>query len=279
MRILILGGSGMLGHMLLKTLQPCHDARVTLRHSLEHYRQWPLFRAANSFGDVDVRSPASLVQAISQFRPEAVVNCIGLVKQQGHADDVLENLEINAAAPHRIAKLCRNAESRLIHISTDGVFSGRRGMYTEEDIADAEDLQGRAKHLGELDEPHCMTLRTSIVGRELARRSGLLEWFLAQNRPVKGFKRAVFSGLTTIELSRAIEMLLTKFPKACGLYHVSSEPIDKFTLLHLFRDHFGVKIDILRDEEIVIDRSLNSSRFRREFDYRPPPWPVMVKDL
>ena len=279
MRILILGGSGMLGHALLKTLQARHDVRVTLHRSTEYYRQWSLFHDGNSFGAVDLRSPARLAQVLDQFRPEAVVNCAGLVKQREDAKDALMNLEINTTAPHRIADLCRDVGARLIHLSTDCVFSGRKGMYTEEDNADAEDLYGRAKFLGEPDAPHCLTLRTSFVGRELARKLGLLEWFLAQSGPIRGFRRAIFSGFTTLEMSRVIEMLLTEFPDASGLYHVSSEPIDKYTLLKLFQDHFRRPVTITEDDSVAIDRSLDSSRFRRTFQYRPPEWPVMVEKL
>src|SRR2546428_413494 len=187
MRILILGGSGMLGHTLLETLAPRHDVRAALRSGLENYRRWPLFHAGNSFAGVDVRAPENLAPVLRQFSPQAVVNCVGLVKQRDASSGILENLEINAVAPHRIAKLCRDAEARLIHVSTDCVFSGRRGMYTEGDLADAEDLYGRTKYLGEPKEPHCLTLRTSFVGRELSTKAGLLEWFLAQAGPVKGY--------------------------------------------------------------------------------------------
>jgi dTDP-4-dehydrorhamnose reductase len=279
MRILILGGSGMLGHALLQALQPRHDVRATLHHPIERYRPCPLFQESNSFGGIDICSPGALAPVLDRFQPEAVINCVGLVKQREEAGDALANLEINAAAPHRIARLCGDAGIRLIHVSTDCVFSGRKGMYTEADAADAEDLYGRAKFLGELHAPHCLTLRTSFVGRELSSKLGLLEWFLAQSGSIKGFRRAIFSGFTTIELSRVIEMLLTKFPDAGGLYHVSSEPIDKYSLLGLFQAHFRRPVTIDGDESVAIDRSLDSSLFRRDFHYRPPDWPAMVKEL
>jgi dTDP-4-dehydrorhamnose reductase len=278
MRILILGGSGMLGHALLRTLSPRHDVRVTLHQPLVHYRQWPQFEAANSFDNIDVRAPGSLAATLVQFRPQAVVNCVGLVKQR-HDIETADQIEINALAPHRIARLCREAAARLIHISTDCVFSGRRGMYTEADIPDAEDSYGRAKLLGEVDAPHCVTLRTSFIGRELSARLGLLEWLLAQQGHVKGFRRAIFSGLTSTELARVIERLLTEFPTASGLYHLASEPIDKFTLLNLLRDHYKMNIEIAGDETVAIDRSLDASRFRKEFGYQPPTWPAMVSEL
>jgi dTDP-4-dehydrorhamnose reductase len=279
MRILILGGSGMLGHALLQAFAPRHDVRVTLHHPLQHYRQLHLFSDANAFGGVDMCVPEALAPALIQFRPQAVINCVGLVKQHSDATDVLANLEINAAAPHRIADLCHDAGARVIHVSTDCVFSGRKGMYTEADNPDAEDVYGRAKLLGELDAPHCLTLRTSFVGRELAGKHGLLEWFLAQSGTIKGFRRAVFSGFTTLELSRIIDMLLTKFPEASGLYHVSSAPIDKYSLLKLFQERFRRPLTIEADDSMVIDRSLDSSRFRHDFHYRPAEWPAMVQEL
>jgi dTDP-4-dehydrorhamnose reductase len=279
MRILILGGSGMLGHALLQAFAPRHDVRATLHQPLERYQQWPLFDSTRAFAGIDVCAPAALAGVLAQFRPEAVVNCVGLVKQRPKGQEALANLEINAAAPHRIALLCRDAGARLIHVSTDCVFSGRKGLYTEADQGDAEDVYGRAKFLGELHEPHCLTLRTSFVGRELAGKLGLLEWFLAQRGPIKGYRRAIFSGLTTLELARIIDMLLTRFPRANGLYHVSSEPIDKYALLKLFQEHFRQPVAIEADDSVVVDRSLDSSRFRRDFDYRPPDWPAMVKEL
>ena len=279
MRILILGGSGMLGHALLKALTPRHDVRATLHHPIECYRRLSLLDETNSFAGIDVRSTASLASVLDQFAPEAVVNCVGLVKQRAEADDALANIEINAAAPHRIARLCRNAGARLIHISTDCVFSGRKGMYTEQDNADADDLYGRAKLLGEPIAPHCLTLRTSFVGRELSGKLGLLEWFLAQRGSIKGFRRVIFSGFTTLEITRIIEMLLTRFPDANGVYHVSSEPIDKYSLLKLFREHFRAPVTIDADDSRVVDRSLDSSRFRRDFRYQPPDWPTMLQEL
>ena len=167
----------------------------------------------------------------------------------------------------------------MIQVSTDCVFSGRKGLYTEADNPDAEDVYGRAKLLGEPNAPHCLTLRTSFVGRELAGKLGLLEWFLAQSGAIKGFRRAIFSGFTTTELARIIEMLLTRFPKASGLYHVSSEPIDKYSLLKLFRERFHQPVTIEADDRVAVDRSLDSSRFRRDFDYRPPDWPAMAREL
>jgi dTDP-4-dehydrorhamnose reductase len=279
MRILVLGGDGMFGHQVFQTLKQTHDVRVTLHQPLFSYKQFGLFDETNAFAGIDVCSLSSLIEVFSKFRPQAVINGVGFVKQRDNTGEILPNLEINALLPHRIAKLCRIDGARLIHISTDCVFSGLRGMRTEADTCDADDLYGRTKYLGEVTDPLCFTIRTSIIGRELLRKRSLVEWFLAQEGTVKGFRQAIYTGFTTIELSRIVGMLLDRFPDANGLYHVSSAQIDKYSLLCLLRERFGRKIEIVPDDALVIDRSLDSSKFRREFHYVPPSWPDMVAQM
>jgi dTDP-4-dehydrorhamnose reductase len=167
----------------------------------------------------------------------------------------------------------------MIHFSTDCVFSGKKGNYRESDASDAEDLYGRSKYLGEVSEPNCLTLRTSIIGRELSRTQGLLEWFLSQRGTIKGFRKAVFSGFTTLEMSRIVEKLLVEYPEAAGIYHVSSDPISKYGLLMLIKDKMGLETIIEPDDAYHCDRSLDSSRFRQEFQYTPPTWVEMVEEL
>lgn len=279
MRILILGGDGMLGHQLLKHLQPRHEVRVTLRQDLAAYAYAGLFDRQNGIDGIDVRSMERLVEVLADFRPEAVINAVGIVKQRADAKESIPSLEINALLPHRLALLCKGVGARLVHLSTDCIFSGRKGNYLESDLSDAEDLYGKTKYLGEVREPHCLTLRTSIIGRELSRHTSLLDWFLSQKGRVKGFTKAIYTGFTTLEMSRIIEMMLTKHPLASGVYQVSSEPIDKYELLLLFKEKLGVDIEIVPDNEFCCDRSLDSSRFRSEFDYTPPSWPEMIQEL
>jgi dTDP-4-dehydrorhamnose reductase len=279
MRILILGGDGMLGHQLFKTLSARHDARVTLRQGLLAYKEFNLFSAENAYERVEVGSLDRLIDVLGEFRPEAVVNAVGIVKQRSAAKEDIPSLEINSLFPHRLGGLCKAAGMRLVHMSTDCVFSGRKGKYRENDSSDAEDLYGRTKYLGEVDDSHCMTLRTSIIGEELSRRQGLLEWFLAQRGSVQGFRNAIFSGFTTLELSRIIERILTEYPEKGGLYHVSSDPISKFDLLTLIKQEMGLGIEIIPTEEPRVDRSLDSARFRREFNYTPPTWEGMIREL
>jgi dTDP-4-dehydrorhamnose reductase len=279
MRVLILGGDGMLGHQLLKHFAPRHETRVTLRQPLGAYASFRLFTPDNAYAGVDLTTMAGLRPVLADFRPDAIVNAAGIVKQRPTAEEAIPSLEINALLPHRLALLCGEIGARLVHMSTDCVFSGREGNYRETDPADAEDLYGRTKYLGEVHSPGAITLRTSIIGTELSRKTGLLEWFLAQQGTIRGYRHAIFSGFTTIEMARIIERLLTGFPAASGVYHVSSAPISKYDLLGLFKTALGRSVEILPYDEFRCDRSLDSTRFRSEFGYRPPEWPSMVGEL
>jgi dTDP-4-dehydrorhamnose reductase len=279
MRVLILGGDGMLGHQLLKHFAPRHETRVTLRQPLGAYASFRLFTPDNAYACVDLTTMAGLRPVLADFRPDAIVNAAGIVKQRPTAEEAIPSLEINALLPHRLALLCGEIGARLVHMSTDCVFSGREGNYRETDPADAEDLYGRTKYLGEVHSPGAITLRTSIIGTELSRKTGLLEWFLAQQGTIRGYRHAIFSGFTTIEMARIIERLLTGFPAASGVYHVSSAPISKYDLLGLFKTALGRSVEILPYDEFRCDRSLDSTRFRSEFGYRPPEWPSMVGEL
>ena len=279
MRILILGGDGMLGHQLLIAYQQRHDVRVTLRRDLNDYASYGLFNTENSYTGIDVRNNDRLVEVFSEFHPEAVINAVGIIKQRAEAIDAIPSLEINALLPHRLAVLCKATGSRLVQMSTDCVFSGKKGNYIETDESDAQDLYGKTKYLGELHENHCLTLRTSIIGLELSRRKSLVEWFLAQRGTIKGYKKAIFSGFTTIELSRVIEKLLVSHPDASGLYNLASSSINKYELLLLLKKKLGLDINIEADDSLKIDRSLNSMQFNEKFNYTPPAWEKMIEEL
>jgi dTDP-4-dehydrorhamnose reductase len=278
-RILILGGDGMLGHQLLKSLASRHETRVTLRGPLAAYADCRLFTPANAFELVPVTGLERLSEVLGSFRPEVIINAIGIVKQRAAAHDPIESLEVNALFPHRLAHLARLARARLIHFSTDCVFSGERGRYGEADPPDAHDLYGRSKHLGEVVAPGCLTLRTSIIGRELRRRLSLVEWFLSQHGRVPGYSRAIYSGFTTLEMARILDRIVTAHPAASGLWHVASEPISKYELLLLLKRYYRLGTEVEKDEAFVCDRSLDSSRFRSEFRYAPPAWEQMIAEL
>jgi len=279
MRILVLGGDGMLGHQMLISLRDRHDVKVTLRQEFHAYANTPLYTPQNAFAGVDVRVSDRVLAVLSEFHPDAVVNAVGIVKQRPDGLDIIPNLEINALLPHRLALICGAIGARFIHISTDCVFSGRRGQYREEDNPDPVDIYGHSKLLGEVSQPGVVTLRTSIIGLALFRNTSLIDWFLRQSGTIKGYRNAIFSGFTTKELSRVIEMLLVKHPGASGLYHLSSSAISKYDLLAGLRERLKRRIDILPDDEVRIDRSLDSKRFRAEFGYAPPSWDEMLDEL
>lgn len=272
----------MIGHQLFKYFNrpnsPIH-VRCTLRQELAAYRSSGLFTPENAFGSVDVRSTDRVMEIFAEFRPEVVVNAVGIVKQLPSAKEAIPCIELNALLPHRLSLICKDIGARLVQLSTDCIFSGRKGNYQESDLSDAEDLYGKTKFLGELRDKHCLTLRTSCVGFELGSSKGLLEWFLAQRGTVKGYRNAIYTGLTSLEFARVLESLLIMHPGACGLYQISGDRINKYDLLHLFRKHLHHEIEIIPDESFFCDRSLDSSRFRREFGYTPPTWDVMIEEL
>lgn len=229
---------------------------------------------------VDVENFDSLSAAFATAQPDVVINCIGLVKQLATANDPLQAIPINALLPHRLARLAAIAGARLIHLSTDCVFSGTRGGYQATDFPDADDLYGRSKLLGEVvDCPHAVTLRTSIIGHELDGNHGLVNWFLSQNGTVRGFTRAIFSGLPTVELARVMRDFVLPHPELQGLYQVASPAINKHDLLQLLKSAYQKDIEIAPDAKLVLDRSLDGTKFQQATGYVSPAWTELVAKM
>jgi dTDP-4-dehydrorhamnose reductase len=280
MRVLVLGAGGMLGHKLAMSLRGSFDVWGAVRGSWREYARFGLLEEDRLIPGVDARDFDSLVEAVGRIRPTAVINCVGIIKQLPTALDPVLSLRINSLLSHRLQRLCRAAGARLIHFSTDCVFSGRTGHYTDADPSDALDLYGRSKFLGETAGPGALTIRSSIIGRELATSSGLVEWFLSQRgRRVEGYTRAVYTGFTTIVMSRIVADVLTRFPDLEGTVQVSSDPITKYDLLCLLRDAYRVDVEIAPSDRIEIDRSLDSTVFRRRTGFVPPSWPEMIDEM
>ncbi len=279
-RVLVLGGGGMLGHKVWQVCRERFETWVTFR-TPPSGAVASLFDSSRVVSGVSAGDLVSLARALAEARPTDVINCTGIVKQRRGARDPVASIAVNAAWPHEIAALCAAAGARPIHISTDCVFSGRRGNYGEADAPDAEDLYGRSKALGELDEIEGLTLRTSMIGRELGGRSGLVEWFLGERgRTVRGYTRAVFSGFTTAALAAILADLIERHPALRGLYHVAASPIDKCTLLRQLNEAFSAGITIEPDDRsVVIDRSLNAERFWAAVGRRSPDWTTMIAAL
>jgi dTDP-4-dehydrorhamnose reductase len=282
-KLLILGVTGMLGHTLFtffskKSVQYEVYGTARNRGGLEKWFEPELLE--HIVTNIDVNHYDTIVKAMGEIQPDIVINCVGITKQSDVAEDPLSVIPINALFPHRLAALCKVSGGRMIHFSTDCVFSGGQGNYTEDDIPDPVDLYGRSKLLGEVNTSGCFTLRTSIIGRELYTRYGLIEWFLSQKgKHVKGYARAIYTGFTTSVLADLICRIVDHYPELSGVWHVSSDPISKYELLKLVNQVFKLNITIEKDEAFVCDRSLNSSRFRKAIGYTPPTWQEMITQL
>lgn len=228
---------------------------------------------------IDVTRFDDLRRAIDWSAPEVVINCAGIVKSECEKHERARVDAVNGDAPHVIAKLAGASGCRVVHISTDCVFDGTHGGRTEQDTPDAFDSYGRSKRDGELiDYGHCVTLRTSFIGRDPIRKRGLLEWLLAQKHDALGFTQMFWSGLSTHELARAIECVIAH-TSLSGLYHVSGPVISKADLLQTLVEAYDLPIQIQRVDEPHINRTLNGRKFNDAADYSAPTWQEMAKGL
>lgn len=279
MNVLILGASGMIGSTMVRVLASKSSLQVTgavRRHNIgqlahaTHCDRW--------ITGVDMANQDQLTMLFSRTRPQVVINCAGLTKHLPGGNDPIPALTMNALLPQRLGELCTLSGARLIHVSTDCVFSGSQGNYSESDHPDATDVYGKTKHLGEVTGPGLLTLRTSTIGHELGTRFGLLEWFLSQEY-CKGYRKAVFSGLPTVEFARVVRDVVIPNASLDGLYHVGGAAIDKNSLLHLIANIYGRVIEIETDDQVVIDRSLDSRRFSAATGYQAPAWPALIEAM
>lgn len=280
MKILVLGSSGMLGHKLIQGLSPHAEVWGTIRQPLEACADLARLGDFRCIPNIDAGYEGSLGEAISQCQPDVVINAIGIVKQLPTAKDVVSTLTINSILPHRLAQFSETFGFRLITVSTDCVFDGLKGSYTEDDRPNAVDLYGKSKELGEVITGNALTLRTSIIGRELSGSHSLVEWFLSnEGKTVKGFQQAIYSGFPTIVLADIIRSLIFDHRELRGLYHVSSEPINKYDLLCLLKNYYRADIKVEPSDDLRIDRSLDSSRFRAATGFAPAEWPAMIERM
>jgi dTDP-4-dehydrorhamnose reductase len=281
MKILILAITGMLGHKLFSQLSQYKEFDVygTARSSRQ-LEQWFGKKAmGNIYSNIDAHNFDSLIQVFGEVKPDVVINCIGIIKQLHASTDPLVAINLNALLPHKIANLCMVSGTRMIGISTDCVFDGKQGNYTENDLSNASDLYGRTKFLGEVDYPHAITLRTSIIGHELKGGYGLIDWFMNQQGNINGYKQVIYSGFPTVELANIIAQYVIPKPELKGLYQVSAAPIAKYDLLQMVAKRYKKEIHIQAVEEPIIDRSLDSQRFRNSTGYQPPDWEVLVDHM
>ena len=273
----------MLGHKLFQRLRLRHsDTHCTIRGSIRDgpLSKVDLFQSGNVVESLDVADFPAVERLLWENRPKFVINCVGIVKQRDEAKQAIPSIVVNALLPHQLAAVCDRWGGKLIHFSTDCVFSGERGNYHEDDFPDAQDLYGRTKSLGEVPTGRALILRTSIIGRELAHRKSLLEWLLEQNhKRISGYTRALFSGVTTNYMAKVVEGLIEYHADLAGLYQVTSQTISKFDLLRLLREAYELDIEITPDSDFFCDRSMKGGKFAKATGYIPPPWPQLVAEL
>ncbi len=280
MKILVIGATGLIGSTIYKYLSanPKFSVFGSIRNSSDK-RFFSSSLSSNLLSRADASDYQNWNNIFKKIQPDIVINCLGITKHVKGGNDPLVAIPINAYFPHYLNGLCQEYGARLIHISSDCVFSGNRGGYLEDDIPDAEDFYGKSKALGEILGGPAITLRTSTIGHELHTSFGLLDWFLGQKSSCQGYKNAFFSGIPTIELARIIEEYVIPSPKLQGLYHVGASKISKFDLLTQIAREYGKKIEIIPNTTFRIDRSLNSDRFYEATGYKPPSWMQLIKKM
>ncbi len=267
----------MLGHKLLQVFRNRFDTFVTLRENFEEYDYLELFDKQKTFDSVNIKEFDRVKEIVELNRPDVIVNAIGVIKHKPEATDFVKTIEINSILPHKLANIAQNINARFITVSTDCVFDGQRGNYSELEHPNATDLYGKSKHLGEVVDDNCLTIRTSIIGREIGSGKSLVEWFLSNSdEEIKGFIRAIYSGFPTVVFAEILANLIENYPKLQGLYHVASDSIDKYSLLELIKRKLDLKATLIPFDEFEIDRSLDSTKFRNETNFVPESWEKMI---
>ncbi|WP_438978908.1 dTDP-4-dehydrorhamnose reductase family protein [Polynucleobacter sp.] len=280
MKVLVLGASGMIGNAIYKSFSA--EKNLDVYGSFHNFSNVNYFSSAlqrNLMNSGDLSREKSILAILEKVKPQVVINCVGLTKHKKEANNLEIAMPINAYMPHKLALACDDRNIRFIHISSDCVFSGANGGYVETDTPDALDIYGRSKAMGEVMSGSVLTLRTSTIGHELCTNYGLLDWFLSQDRECLGFSRAIFSGLPSVVFAEVIMDFVLPNPDLRGLYHISSDPINKYELLELIAKIYGKKIKIKQDREFTIDRSLNYEKFRAATGYIPAAWPDLIETM
>jgi dTDP-4-dehydrorhamnose reductase len=282
-RVLVLGVTGMLGHKVFQTLQHSLGEVIGVMRAhktAQEIASFDFLHSASVLDGVDLTEWAAVKDVLVKIRPDVVVNCVGVIKQRAEATSPITSISINALLPHLLAEHLASSGGRLVHVSSDCVFSGLRGQYSEDDLSDADDLYGRTKYLGEVATANAITLRTSIIGRELMRHDSLLDWFLQQRgRRIRGYRKAMWSGTTTNHLAEIISLVISKHPQLSGLFQLSSGRLSKHDLLLRLREAYDLDVEIIPDDDVRIDRTLRGERFAAAIGYRAPDWSVLTNQL
>jgi dTDP-4-dehydrorhamnose reductase len=282
MRILILGGNGMIGHKMYQILSKFkEDTWVTLRNDLSTYSFSSIYNYEKVIDNIDLTDFNKLSRILNEIKPDIILNASGITIRRGVEKIKSNTILINSALPHFLNEWVSFNNKRLIHFSTDCVFSGKKGDYLDTDIKDAYDLYGSTKSLGEIiDSQFAVTLRGSMIGRELENKTELFEWFLKQkNKKIKGFSEVIYSGITTVKMAEIILTLINNYPNLTGIYNISSKPITKLALLKLCNEYFDVNAIIEMDGSYSSNKNLISEKFFNHIGMKQPNWEDLIKQL
>ena len=279
-KLIVLGATGLLGSTLLKYFSKQSNIKcygIIRKNSdidkIKNIKNVKLYK-------IDYKNQNNIIKVFNKIKPNLIINCIGVVKQLTHKNQLSEIIRINSFLPHYLTELANvKSKTRFIQFSTDCVFSGTKGKYKETDFPGAQDIYGRSKLLGELTYPNTLTLRTSIIGHELQTKYSLLSWFLDQKKPIKGYKNAIFSGLTALEIAKFLDKFIIPNKKLNGMYHLSGNTISKYELLNLVKSVYKKDIKIIIDKKVKINRSLNSNLIQKHTGYKPRNWTKLIQEM
>ena len=282
MKILILGGNGMIGHKMYQTISKIHkDTWVTLRKSLTSYSYSEIYNPEKVIDNIDLINFQTISNQLNKINPDIVVNACGITIRRGIETLKSNSIILNSALPHFLNEWVTSNNKRLIHFSTDCVFTGAKGDYIDNDNKDAYDLYGSTKSMGEvIDSKFAITLRGSMIGSELENKTELFEWFLKQkSKTIKGFNKVIYSGITTTKMAEIVLKLIDQFPNLSGVYNISSKPISKFELLKLWNNLFDINANIEIDNSYTSNKNLISDNFYRTISMEQPDWVELSSQL
>jgi dTDP-4-dehydrorhamnose reductase len=283
-RILILGAGGMLGHQCVKTLSDHGEVVAVVRRRKSDFTptQAAAFAGARLVDGLDLSDHAALRKLCAELRPDVLINAAGIIKQRNEAKEAVASIQINALLPHVLAQIGEELGAYLMTFSTDCVFScAGSGPYRESDSPSPDDLYGRSKWMGEVSHANALTLRMSIIGHELFEpKTSLLEWALSRRgTAIDGYRRALYTGLTTLELSKLLAALMARKDRLSGIWHVAGPATDKYALLSEINSVYHLGLSISPKDHFVCDRRLDGSRFAAATGYQAPSWRAMLEEL
>ena len=283
MKILILGADGMLGHKLFQLLgmdYPETFGTISGKSSIYPYSGISFFHTDKVIPEVNMLDFGQIEHIINQLNPDYIINCLRVATHGDETAPPLQTITVNSLLPHQLAEVAKKNGARMIHFSSDCVFNGKQGMYTEEDPPNATHIYGQTRLLGEVFADNVLVLRGSVIGRELIQHSSLLDWFLRQQgSEINGFTHAIYSGLSSVETVRVVQMIISIKPSLTGLYHIASKPINKYNLLKLAQKNFGIKVTIHKQNKYFVNRSLAAEKIKYALGYVAPSWSSMMKEL